>query len=404
VFSAGIGSVGGSAIAGICLVWIVFSETHSALDVGLLGTSYLVPAVLFSTLGGTLVDRYDRRRLMILSDVARATSLAVAVGVLATRGFDLPVVLVAYGSIGAFTTVFNPAEQSIVPLLVPPQHVADANGLVQSSRSILQFAGASVGGVLIVTVGPLWGVGVNALTFAVSALLLLGIRVPASAAGLGGGGPATSYLADLRAGFRWLWNARGFFQLTLSATFFNFCSSVIGGFLVVYATVVLHGSGLVYAALLAAQVAGTAIGSILVGRVGAARYAGKAWVVPYGIGAGTVALALSLVPNFPVAVVVLFLIGAFAGFAGTAWLTAAQLLVPPEMQGRYFGIDALGSAIILPLSQIGGALLIGAYGTRTTYLFAAVLWVVAGAVFLVPRALWNLGVRTGTDSAEADPA
>jgi MFS family permease len=97
----------------------------------------------------------------------------------------------------------------------------------------------------------------------------------------------------------------------------------------------------------------------------------------------------------PVAIVVLFLIGALSGFAGTAWLTAAQLLVPTEMQGRYFGIDSLGSVVILPLSQIGGALLIEAYGTRTTYLFAAVLWVLAGAVFLVPRALWHLGVRPG---------
>lgn len=359
-----------------------------------MGTSYLIPAVLFSTLGGTLVDRYDRRRLMILADLARAVAMTAAVGVLVTRGFNLPVILLAYGAIGGFTTLFNPAEQAIVPALVPPAHVADANGLVRSSRSVLQFVGASVGGVLIITIGPLAGVAVNAVTFAVSALLLTGMRLPTLRSDPGGGRLATGYFADLRGGFRWLWRAQGFFQLTISATFFNFCSTVVGTFLVVYATVVLHGSALVYAGLLAAEVAGTAVGSLLVGRMGAVRYAGKAWVVPYGAVSGAVALALALTPNVPVAILVLFVLGALGGFAGTAWLTAAQLLVPTEMQGRYFGIDSLGSIVILPIAQIGGAGLIAGYGTRTTYLFAAVLWIVAGAVFVIPRALWNLGVRT----------
>ncbi|MGA9840331.1 MAG: MFS transporter [Thermoplasmata archaeon] len=393
VFSAGLGSVAGSAVASICLVWIVFSETRSAFDVALLGVAYIVPALLFSTLGGTLVDRYNRRRLMILADLSRAAAMGLTVLVLASVGFNLPVILGAYGVIGAFTTLFNPSEQAVIPALVPAVDVANANGLVQSSRSTLQFVGASLGGVLIVTAGPLWGLAVNAATFAVSALLLTGIRIPDLAAAPRQGAPRASYFADLREGFRWLWGAQGFFQLTISATFFNFCSSIVGTFLVVYATVVLHGSALVYASLLASQVGGTAIGSLLVGRLRAARYAGKAWVVSYGVLAGSVALALSLVPSVPVAIATLFVIGLLGGFAGTAWLTAAQLLVPTEIQGRYFGIDSLGSVVILPLSQIGGALLIGAYGTRSTYFFAAALWIVAGAVFLLPRALRELGVR-----------
>ena len=361
----------------------------------MLGTSFIVPALIFGTLAGTLVDRYNRRHLMILADLARCGAMGAAVVLLLAAGFDLPVVLVAYGVIGAFATLFNPAEQSLIPALVPALHVADANGLVLSSRSAVQFAGVSVGGVLIVTAGPLWGLAVNAVTFAVSALLLTGMHVGLAASTREGSSRRTGYFVDLREGFRWLWRAKGFLQLTISATFFNFCANLMGTFLVVYATVVLHGSALVYAALLAFEVAGTALGSLLVGRVGSERYAGKAWVVPYGIVAGTVTLALSVIPSVPVAIGVLFLVGALGGFAGTSWLTAVQLLVPTEIQGRYFGIDALGSTVILPLSQIGGALLIGAYGTRTTYLLAAVLWIVAGAAFLFPRALWNLGVKPG---------
>lgn len=395
VFTAGIGSVAGSAITSVCLVWYVFFETGSALDVAYLGAAFILCALVFSTLGGTLVDRYDRRRLMILADVSRASALSVALAVLALRGFDLPVILGAYGVIGAFTTLFNPAEQSVVPALVPSGQVADANGLIVSSRSTIQFVGVSVAGVFILTVGPLWGLAFNAGTFAVSAALLTGIIVPAATDAARSRVRTQSFLDDLRAGFRWLWGAQGFFQLTLSATFFNFCSNVVSTFLVFYAVLVLHGSALVFAGLLAAQVLGTAIGSLLVGRVGGARYAGRAWVVCYGVMAGMAALVLALVPQVPVALVVLFAIGTLSGFAGTSWLTAAQLLVPTEMQGRYFGVDSLGSVAILPVSQIGGALIIDVYGVRTTYLIAAILWVAAGLLFIAPRALWNLGTRPG---------
>ncbi len=145
--------------------------------------------------------------------------------------------------------------------------------------------------------------------------------------------------------------------------------------------------------------AGTAVGSLLVSRFGAERWAGKAWTVPYGVVSGALAVVLALVPSVPVALVVLFGIGALGGFAGTAWLTAAQLLVPAEMQGRYLGIDNLGSVAILPVAQIGGAFLIGLWGTGSTYLVVGVLWVVAGVVFLIPRALWRLGVPPTPEDA-----
>jgi MFS family permease len=389
VFAAGLGSVAGSSIAGICLVWIVFESTGSALDVGLLGTAWLSAAILFSVFGGTLVDRYDRRRLMIGADAARALAMGAVVVVLEFHGFELLTILLANFVVGAFTTIFNPAEQAIVPSLVDPPLVADANGLVRSSRSALQFVGASVGGILIVSLGPVSGVAANALTFALSASLLVGMTVrpvPALTSRV-----RPSYFVDVREGFRWLGRARGFLELTLSATFFNFCSSLVGTFIVVYATILLHGSALVFALLLALEVAGNGLGSLLVSRTGAVRWAGRAWTIGAGAGAGVVALALALFPSVPTAAVGLFVIGTLSGFAGTAWLTAAQLLVHPEMQGRYFGIDALGSIAIIPASQIGGALLIEAYGVQWTYLATAVVWVVAGVAFLFPRALATLG-------------
>ncbi len=98
---------------------------------------------------------------MIRSDLARAAAAVALVVVvfLQVSGSTCPVLLGGAFVLGAFTTLFNPAEQSIVPSLVAAPLVADANGLVRSSRSTVQFVGASLGGVLIVTVGPLTASG-----------------------------------------------------------------------------------------------------------------------------------------------------------------------------------------------------------------------------------------------------
>jgi predicted MFS family arabinose efflux permease len=241
---------------------------------------------------------------------------------------------------------------------------------------------------------------VNAATFAVSALLLWGMRVPPhpSLSARRGGLPQEPYFDALANGFRWLRHQVAFLELTLSATFFNFCYTLVGTFLVIFATRVLHGSALIYALLLASEVAGTAVGTLLVGRVRAVRWAGLAWTLPYGAVSGLVAVLLALAPSIPVALVALFALGALGGFAGTAWLSAAQLLVPTDMQGRYFGIDNLGSNVVVPAAQIGGAFLITAFGVQETYLLAGVVWVAAGLVFLLPRELRRLGVRSGAES------
>jgi Na+/melibiose symporter-like transporter len=392
VFVAGLGSVAGSAITGVCLIWLVAETTHSTFDIALLGIAAVVASLVCSVFGGTLVDRYDRRRLMIGSDIVRAIALGAVTVELVVVGFNLGSLLAAYAVIGAFTTIFNPAEQALVPHLVPAENVADANGLVRSSRSALQFVGSAVAGVLLVTVGPAWGLGANAATFALSAALLFGMRLPHTPP-RGRGARLPSYFADVAGGFRWLASAKGFLQLTVSATFFNFCFTVVGTFLVFFATLSLHGTALEYALLLAVETAGTGVGALLVGRTRAVRWAGLAWTVPYGAASGAVVIALAVWPSFPSALAAMFALGTLGGFAGTAWLTAAQLLVPSEVQGRYYGVDNLGSSAIVPVAQVGGAFLVGDYGADAAFLVIGIVWLVAGLLFLLPGELRRLCYR-----------
>jgi MFS transporter, DHA3 family, macrolide efflux protein len=392
LLGSSLAATAGGSIARICILWLIFTSTGSALDVGYFGAAALGAGILFSVVGGTIVDRYDRRRLMIGSDLAAAAAVGLLIVVLLTQGFSLLAILAATFALSAFGTILEPAERAIVPAVVGSDSIAAANGVIHSGQSTLGLLGTSLGGVLILTVGPTLGIGVNIATFIVSALLVASMVVLRRGSRDGGPvGLAPGFLTDLREGFAWLRRAPGLLQLTISAGFFNFFDSLFVTFLVVYDALALHGSALVFAGLLAALAAGQGLGALTVGRTRAVRYAGRIWVVGSGCAGGLGLLALALAPQLWVAFPVIFVVGYAGSLAGTTWLTAAQLLVPTEMQGRYFGIDSLGSWAIIPVAQIGGGLLIARVGILPTYLVGGLLWTLVGVAFLFPRALATFG-------------
>lgn len=404
LFVGGLAAISGSAVVGVCIVWIVFQTTGSAVDVGFVAAAELSGGVVFSLIGGTLVDRYDRRGLMLLADLARAGTLGGLALALLELPFNLAFIVVAAFVASCFNTIFNPAEQSIVPGIVGAGLVADANGLIRSTQSAISLVGASVAGVLIVTVGPVVGVGYDALTFLVSAAMVYSLRVPAEVRKPTRTGAAGSFVSDVREGFRWLRQEVGLLQLTVSAGFFNFFSTIVGVFSVVYVTVELHGSAIVFGVFLAALAGGNGLGALAVGRTRAVRWAGRAWVIGYGIVAGLTAIGLALFPD-PIVAVGLVLVNGFAsGFAGTAWLSAAQMTVPAEMQGRYFGVDGLGSWAILPIAQVGGGILIASIGVGPTYLVAGLLWTLTGLAFFLLRPLRHWGYVPTPAPAPSSPA
>lgn len=389
LYAAGATSVGGFAIGQVSLSWLVYSTTGSPLAVAFLGVSFLVATVALSLVGGTLVDRQDRRRLMILSDVVRAASLAVLVLALLALGFRFEIVLAVSLLLGAFTTIFQPAERAYTPEIVPAPDLPDANGLVGTSNSVLGFVGNAVGGLLVGFLGVAAALGINALTFAASALLLWSIR-PRGHQADARSGPQGTFLADTLAGFRYLGSQRGLLYLTLSAGGENFFFSMVIPFLVVYSTEVLHGGALLFGVLGALLALGWAPGSLLVSRTNAIRRAGLVWVLS-GLAEGSLVLVLVAVPVVPVVALVMFVEGVLLGFSNTTWLTSVQLIVPPELQGRYFGVDQLGSFATIPAALLVGGVLIGAVGIATTYTIAGLGFVATAALFLTSGSLRRLG-------------
>jgi MFS family permease len=140
-----------------------------------LGVEGLTSAVVGLTVAGPIVDRFPRRTVMIVADLVRC--LAVTTLVLASDPTWLHVVAVA-ATLGAFRSMFHPAMMATVPDLVDGDALVVANGFLTSTFHLAIMFGPALGAGLVVAVGRQGAFALNAASFAVSALLLLGLRLP----------------------------------------------------------------------------------------------------------------------------------------------------------------------------------------------------------------------------------
>ena len=392
LFAAGATSTAGRGIGQLALTWLVFIATGSALDIAGVNIATLVAAVALSLFAGALVDRHDRRRLMLAADIARAATLAFLTLSLVLLGFNLILVFSAAFIVGAGSMIFDPAERALTPAIVGPTRIADANGLVQASNSVLSFVSNGLAGVLIALAGVVLSLGFNALTFGISAVLIGSLVIPRSVStprrALEPGG-RTSLMSDLREGVRYLVGQRGLLALTASAGLENFFSAIVLTFLVLYTTQLLHSGAVVFGLLEGLLALGWAPGALLVRSTHAVRRAGLVWILA-GIAEGSLILVLVAAPVVPLACAVVFAAGLLFGYSNTTWLTAVQLIVPTEMQGRYFGLDQLGSWAIIPVGQLAGGLLIGVIGVPLTFTVAGVGFLATSLCFLASADLRRL--------------
>ena len=392
LFAAGATSIAGFSIGQVALTIVVYNNTGgSALDISYIGVSFTVASVLFSLLAGVMVDRYERRILMVISDLIRATSLVVLIVYLIVFGFSLAVVLGVAFVLGSFTTLFQPAERALTPSVVGQEEIANANALVQTSNSMLQFSASAVGGVIAVVAGVLVAFGLNAATFLVSATLIAGVGGFAKkGAQAQDESQRRSMLQDLREGFSYIASNRGLLWLTISAGAGNFFLSMALQFFINYAEGPLHGNGATYGVITGLFALGWAPGAYASTRLRTARYAGLTWIV-VGIFVGGCLAGMYLLPYLVPVLILAFGAGTGLGMGVTTWLTAVQLIVPTEMQGRYFGLDQLGSFAVIPLGQLLGGVLITATSVNFDYLVAGIGTAASAGVFLLSPSLRNLG-------------
>lgn len=168
----------GSAVSDFALGIWVYQTTGSVLQFALISLAFVIPRLLIAPLAGVMVDRWNRRTVMIFSDCCHALLMS-SVFLLAYFGLLQSWHLYLITALGAIASSFQqPAYQAVIPQLVPPVHLGRANGLVDLGYGLAQLAAPLGGGLLFATLGLRGIVLLDLLTFLVALTALLLVRVP----------------------------------------------------------------------------------------------------------------------------------------------------------------------------------------------------------------------------------
>jgi predicted outer membrane lipoprotein len=378
----------GDGVYVVAVAWQVYREFGaSPAAFAAVGIAWALPQVLLLLATGALSDRMDRRWLMIGGDLIRLVAIG-AVGVLSIAGvLTVPILVGLVAVYGAGQALFGPAFSSIVPQIVPAEHLVEANSLGQVVRPLaLTVLGPLLGGVLVIF-GAGWAFLVDAATFAVSAACVWMMRTrPAPHAEGEREPPITTQIVE---GIRYVrserWIAVGLFGALVSL----FC--VWGPWETLLPFVIerqLDGSGLDLALVFGAS----GLGSIVVGLTMAQR--GGLPRRPLMLMYLAWALGMLMTAGFGIvtavwqAMAVAFVAEGAISLLVVLWFTVLQRLVPSNLLGRVTSLDWMITIAGAPVSFAVVGPLAGLIGVDTTLIVSGIAGgVITLACMFIPGAL-----------------
>ena len=381
LLASAVSSAFGGAMSGVAVTWLVYHFTGSTLAVAYVGLTGFVPAIVFGLLAGVIADRYDRRRLMITSDLVRLGAMGVLVFVLFLTGFSLFLVLAVMTLVFSFTALFTPASQAILPRIATVEQLENANGLITASTQTAMTLGSGAGGLVLVFAGAIGGLSLNVATYALSALFLFQIAAEAGRIDSRKATSSRSFRSDFREGIDYMRTHRPVLEVTLGMVPLNFLFVMVVVFFVVYATTVFGSDPAVYGYIVAGTTAGTAVGALIVGRIRARRFAGVVIALSAVLMGGAIGV-MAWGRTLPEALVGAASIGFCLGLLNTTYYSTMQAIVPNQLLARVLSIDSVASFVAIPAGLVVGGVLSSIHGILFTYSLAAVGIFVNGLVLL----------------------
>jgi MFS family permease len=362
----------GDAVSMVALVVLVVQITGSASAVGGALVARLLPTIA-SPLAGVLADRFDRRAVLVASDLTRAL---LVLGLVFAR--DLATIYVLVFLMGLARTVFNPTVRAAFPSVVGGGDLTRANALISGTFSVSETAGPALGGLLVATVGVDAAFVFDSVTYLVSAALLslTPLARPQS------NDEDAGFIQDLKAGFTYLAGARVPLAIVAGAflTVLTINTTIPAEVFLATKTFEVGNAG--YGLLVGLWGGGMILGSAFVALLG-----GRIPLIPLYLSSILVsALALfatGISPTFVLALIALTIAGLANGIDDVTANTILQEQVPDVFLGRVFAVRFLCYGAGEALAFTVGGLVVDAVGQRSTYLYAGGATAVAGSLILL---------------------
>jgi len=382
-------SLFGDGVFIVALPLQVYALSNIPTAMAMVGLVWTGAQVSMLLVGGWASDHFERRRLMMAADVVRAVAMGV-IGVLSVIGaLALWHLLILGALVGASNAFFNPAASSIVPDLIPDSDLPQANAFFGTARpAMARLLGPAAGGAIVGAAGPGGAFLLDAVTFALSAVLLARMRNQPAAVELAADRSLASTLAGVREGLgfvrshRWCW-------VWLVGALFGLLAYT-GPVDMLLPFILRNEMGLTpsqaayyLGAVLAFGGVGSITMSLLVGQLDLPRRFVTTMYLAEIVGVGMLAIYGFMTAVWQAVLASLILNSMFA-YADIAWITLLQRHVPRRLLGRVSSVDWLTSLGLLPLSFAVAGPLAATFGSRSVLIAGSLLGVliIAGLMFV----------------------
>jgi Na+/melibiose symporter-like transporter len=390
LLGAGLVSMTGDWLLGVGLAYSVYALTGSTLASAAALLSSFVPQVVVGSVAGVFVDRWDRKRTMVVANLVLAVGLLPLLLVSGAQQVWLVYVVLAAESV--MEVFFAPAEQAMLPRVVPDADLVAANGLNGQARNLARLIGSGLGGVTAAVGGITAIAAADAATFLLAAFLVSLIRTDGRAAARPSDdatdvvrGRVAGLVDEWRAGLRATWRSPVIRMLLVFTLITSTGEGIMGTLFAPYVRQVLHGGAEVYGLISGVQAIGGIIGGFLVASL-ADRWSP---VVMLGVGAvafGLVDLAIFLYPLLLVspwpAAAGMIVVGLPGAVTVAGLQTLFQRHTVDAERGRVFALGSLASSVTVVIGSLGAGLLGGSVGIMPVLAVQGVGYVVAGLLML----------------------
>ena len=323
-------STAGSALTSLTAGILVYRITGSAMSVGLMMMATALPTLLIGLIAGVFVDRFDRRRVMVIADLLRAL-LVFFIPILIPYSIAWLYIIVALASaVGQF---FDPAHASLMPELATDEELAAANSMMTISTIGAQAIGFSLAGLIASNLSIDWAFYIDTVTFLVSALCIFLIRVAPSK--VEGDTSVAAIGRNLKAGFKLISRTPGLRSLFIVYLPVLVTFGLNNALMLPFASRALGATEAQYGLIEGITTIGFVIGSFAMARYGSRLREGQ-WIAISFIGMAIGSIIYSQLHSVTLAIIV----GTFNASLNAPSVVGRQLIIqrqtPREMRGRVF--------------------------------------------------------------------
>lgn len=381
----------GNPFTFIATAWYVYAITGSKLALGGIMIANAVPLACTRIFAGTLVDRWERRRVMLVTDLTRTVCLALIVVVLRMGVAHLWYFYLLNVILGLSDAFFQPAAFALLPSLVRSDQLVQANSWFNTSINGTLILGPAVAGVMVTGYGASAALGIDGATFAISALSLLLLPVIA----VSSTSVKRHFFREVAEGFQFFGKHRGLLWLLLLAGVNNLGFGMVTPIVLPYSIHVLHAGAEGFGLLQTAIGVGLLIGSLAAPFF--KRFVRRKVMVPAQVMSGCLFVCFALTHRFWIALICAIGSGIGTAIWNTFSATFYQEMVPDSVRGRVQSVRLLLAQGASPFGMAMGPGLSDWLSVGGVFIVAGGSMLVAGLV-AYPRA--SLRTLDGLDRAK----